>query len=209
MSKDILKDALEDVLNESFNEMTGLDIPDYDFSDEFRDKMEKLTASPEKRSEKKRKGILWISVSALTAAAAAFCVWTGLQNTPQLSTKDNNSGIITSVEEPTEGTNVSIQTTSVCQADSKTTTIVSSEPVSAVTTYSHTQSIPQNGISSVSQSQAPITNHSVTVATTTGTHHRPTLNTTAANTSLPAQVVTTVTSYYDPELNEQLDPGHH
>ncbi|MBR3283451.1 MAG: hypothetical protein IKI56_09185 [Ruminococcus sp.] len=209
MSKDILKDALEDVLNESFNEMTGLDIPDYDFSDEFRDKMEKLTASPEKRSEKKRKGILWISVSALTAAAAAFCVWTGLRNTPQLSTKDNNSGIITSVEEPTEGTSVSIQTTSVCQADSQTTTIVSSEPVSAVTTYSHTQSIPQtvtqNGISSVSQSQAPITNHSVTVATTTGTHHRPTLNTTAANTSLPAQVVTTVTSYYDPELNEQLD----
>ena len=111
MSKDILKDALEDVLNESFNEMTGLDIPDYDFSDEFRDKMEKLTASPEKRSEKKRKGILWISVSALTAAAAAFCVWTGLRNTPQLSTKDNNSGIITSVEEPTEGTSVSIQTT--------------------------------------------------------------------------------------------------
>ena len=107
MSKDILKDALEEILNESYEEMTGLDIPDYDFSDSFKEKMEKLTAVPEEKAEKKHRKIGWMAISALTAAAAAVCIWTGVKSTPKLEPKNSDTGnIITATEDSTGVTEV-------------------------------------------------------------------------------------------------------
>jgi hypothetical protein len=51
MSKDILNMALEEVLRESYDELTGQDIPDHDFSEEFREKMDGLVRKTDAEGE--------------------------------------------------------------------------------------------------------------------------------------------------------------
>lgn len=72
MSKDILNRALEEVLRESYDELTGQDIPDHEFSEEFREKMEGLIR--EKDGGRKKKPVLRIiAAAAAVAAAAVIC----------------------------------------------------------------------------------------------------------------------------------------
>ena len=76
MKEDILTKALEQALNESFNEMIDQDIPDYAFSPEFKEKMDVLIHDQQTVPEKKRSRMLWFS--AMAAAAALICVTAGL-----------------------------------------------------------------------------------------------------------------------------------
>ena len=72
MSKDILNRALEEVLRESYDELTGQDIPDYDFSEDFREKMEGLVRETDGDRKKKTVRRIILSAAAL-AAAAVIC----------------------------------------------------------------------------------------------------------------------------------------
>ncbi|MBP7187945.1 MAG: hypothetical protein KBA55_14570, partial [Ruminococcus sp.] len=76
MKEDILTKALEQALDESFNEMIDQDIPDYAFSPEFKEKMDVLIHDQQTVPEKKRSRMLWFS--AMAAAAALICVTAGL-----------------------------------------------------------------------------------------------------------------------------------
>ena len=76
MKEDILTKALEQALDESFNEMIDQDIPDYAFSHEFKEKMDVLIHDQQTVPEKKRSRMLWFS--AMAAAAALICVTAGL-----------------------------------------------------------------------------------------------------------------------------------
>lgn len=75
---DILSRALEEVFNESCEELTGLEVPDHEFSEDFEEKMEKLIEELSEPEEKKRKGIVWKIVTAVVAVAAMLCLWTGI-----------------------------------------------------------------------------------------------------------------------------------
>ena len=83
MNENILKQALEQALDESYNEMIDQDIPDYDFSPEFKARMEGLILSQQTQPEKKRSRMLWFT--AMAAAAALLAVTIGLNNSARPS----------------------------------------------------------------------------------------------------------------------------
>ena len=98
---DILSRALEEVFNESCEELTGLEVPDHEFSEDFEEKMEKLIEKLSEPEEKKRKGIVWKIVTAVVAVAAMLCLWTGIRNNTRLIQKDDQpNNIITDVNVP-------------------------------------------------------------------------------------------------------------
>ena len=74
MSKDILNRALEEVLRESYDELTGQDIPDYDFSEDFREKMEGLVRETDGDRKKKPVRRIILAAAALSAAAVICTV---------------------------------------------------------------------------------------------------------------------------------------
>ena len=74
MSKDILNRALEEVLRESYDELTGQDIPDYDFSEDFRKKMEGLVRETDGDRKKKTVRRIILAAAALSAAAVICAV---------------------------------------------------------------------------------------------------------------------------------------
>lgn len=78
MNENILKQALEQALDESYNEMIDQDIPDYDFSPDFKARMEKLILSQQTQPEKKKSRMLWFT--AMAAAAALLAVTIGLNS---------------------------------------------------------------------------------------------------------------------------------
>jgi hypothetical protein len=100
VSKDILSRALEEVLDESYDEMTGQDIPDYEFSAGFKEKMESLMSPESEAPEKKKRRPLIMMMTAAAAAAAVLCVWAGMRETPKLEPKTPPEGNIIS-ETPT------------------------------------------------------------------------------------------------------------
>lgn len=69
MSKDILDKALEKALTESYDELIESDMPDYDFSDSFEDKMSALIKEQDRAPVIKRSRIFMIA-----SAAAAIAV---------------------------------------------------------------------------------------------------------------------------------------
>ena len=83
MNENILKQALEQALDESYNEMIDQDIPDYDFSPEFKARMEGLILSQQTQPEKKRSRMLWFT--AMAAAAALLAITIGLNNSARPS----------------------------------------------------------------------------------------------------------------------------
>ncbi len=200
MSKDILKDALEEILNESYEEMTGLDIPDYDFSDSFKEKMEKLTAVPEEKAEKKHRKIGWMAISALTAAAAAVCIWTGVKSTPKLEPKNSDTGnIITATEDSTGVTEVpgGIVRTTAPGTDIKytvTTTAGSETPITSA------EVINGNGNNTVNGGGSTYTRPSGKPAQT------PKVTVTTARTSVQAAVTTVTSAHILPHVPEVTVP---
>ena len=77
MNKDMLNEALEKALTESYEELTGQDIPDYDFSDGFEDKMARLISEQDGNADKKRRrGIILFFAAA--AAVAVICAWAAM-----------------------------------------------------------------------------------------------------------------------------------
>ena len=73
MNKDMLNEALEKALTESYEELTGQDIPDYDFSDGFEDKMAGLISEQDGNADKKRRrGIILFFAAAAAVAAGTM-----------------------------------------------------------------------------------------------------------------------------------------
>ncbi|MCM1008542.1 MAG: hypothetical protein NC485_11580 [Ruminococcus flavefaciens] len=96
MSKDILKKALETQLYESFNEMLDQEIPDYQFSSDFEDKMDELLSNQQIKPVKKHRGLIRI-VSSLVAASIILGICADVKSEPDLERK-KNYGIIPSIE---------------------------------------------------------------------------------------------------------------
>ena len=126
MNEDILKKALEQTLDESYNELIDQDIPDYDFSPEFKAKMDGLILSQQTQPEKKRSRMLWFT--AMAAAAALLAVTVGVNQSARPSrTHDTPSVIISETAETTSKAETSTNgTTGTTSSNAAVTETVSS-----------------------------------------------------------------------------------
>ena len=68
----MLNEALEKALTESYEELTGQDIPDYDFSDDFEDKMARLISEQDGNADKKRRRGIILFFAAAAAVRSAL-----------------------------------------------------------------------------------------------------------------------------------------
>jgi hypothetical protein len=120
MNKDMLNEALEKALTESYEELTGQDIPEYDFSDGFREKMAGLISEQDGTADKKRRrGIILFFAAA--AAVAVICAWAAM-----------GSGLRTDRYGDYRDTSVIQETTSADKNETVTTSVTGGE--TAVTT---------------------------------------------------------------------------
>ncbi|MCM1362019.1 MAG: hypothetical protein NC235_08955, partial [Clostridiales bacterium] len=96
MSKDILKKALEAQLYESYDEMLSQEIPDYQFSSDFEDKMDTLLSNQQIKPVKKHRGLIRI-ISSAVAASIILGICADVKSEPKLE-RNKNYGIIPSTE---------------------------------------------------------------------------------------------------------------
>ena len=181
MNEDILKKALEQTLDESYNELIDQDIPDYDFSPEFKAKMDGLILSQQTQPEKRRSKMLWFA--AMAAAAALLCVTIGVnaasrpsrthdtptniisetpsqQNTDVTGSKDTavtsvstvSSGTASSAVEASDKTTAKTTETTAVTEKQKTTSVSSSSQKTTASAPSETTSANSNSAAQTSQS---------------------------------------------------------
>lgn len=96
MSKDILKKALEAQLYESYDEMLSQEIPDYQFSSDFEDKMDELLLNQQIKPVKKHRGLIRI-ISSAVAASIILGICADVKSEPKIE-RNKNYGIISSTE---------------------------------------------------------------------------------------------------------------
>lgn len=96
MSKDILKKALEAQLYESYDEMLSQEIPDYQFSSDFEEKMDTLLSNQQIKPVKKHRRLIRI-ISSAVAASIILGICADVKSEPKLE-RNKNYGIIPSTE---------------------------------------------------------------------------------------------------------------
>ena len=141
MNKDKLDKALEKALAESYDELRGLDLPDYDFSDSFEKKMSALIKEQDKTPVKKRKLLFMIPAAAAAMILCAASVWGHIRpgNIPvppegsviQETTADNFSGSTTTISSPSDtaaATSSNNSTNNTASEGSRTTAVTANGP---------------------------------------------------------------------------------
>ncbi len=183
MNEDILKQALEQTLDESYNEMIDQDIPDYDFSPEFKAKMNGLILSQQTQTEHKRSKAIWFT--AMAAAAALLCVTIGLSANTKPSRSHNYTPEIVS-EDPVSSTSAD---TSAKASDSTTAAVTSSVGTSEKQTASETSTAVTTAVKKQTSSSA-----ASLITQTSTSHSAPTVNTSASSAAVSASVTNTTVS---------------
>ncbi|MBR1823883.1 MAG: hypothetical protein IJ779_06595 [Ruminococcus sp.] len=209
MNEDILKNALEQALDESYNELIDQDIPDYDFSPEFKAKMDGLILSQQTQPEKKRSKMLWFS--AMAAAAALLCVTVGIANTARPSRKpDTQSGIISETTETTlsavsaEGTTgtAAVTETRSTTAETQTTKAVS-EKKTATAAETTAVTAKQTKTSAASRTTAQTTKAYSAPSDTTSASSAAVSVTTVSETAIVTDITTTTAGSIFDDPNER------
>ncbi|HOC33285.1 MAG TPA: hypothetical protein PKI82_04315 [Ruminococcus flavefaciens] len=177
MKEDILTKALEQALDESYNEMIDQDIPDYAFSPEFEKKMNVLIQNQMAAPEKRRRKIFLYPAAA--AAAALICVTAGIAyNHRPDRTHETANDIITK----DEATTSAAQNTS--SGSTVTTTSADKDNAVKITTAKQTASVQTSSHTTSTHTSEKVTPSAAAVSTAK------TVPVTAAGSSAPP--VTTV-----------------
>ena len=184
MNEDILKQALEQTLDESYNEMIDQDIPDYDFSPEFKAKMNGLILSQQTQTEHKRSKAIWFT--AMAAAAALLCVTIGLSANTKPSRSHKDTPEIVS-EDPVSSTSAD---TSAKASASTTAAVTSSVGTSEKQTASETSTAVTTAVKKQTSSSA-----ASLITQTSTSHSAPTVNTSASSAAVSASVTNTTASF--------------
>ena len=189
MNEDILKKALEQTLDESYNDLIDQDIPDYDFSPEFKAKMDGLILSQQTQPEKKRSKMLWFTAMAAAAAILAVAVGVNTSSRPSRTHKPSTDIIsettVSSSADTTDAKGTTGTSAAVTDAHTTASAVRTEKAVYGNTTSAETSSVQKvTSVTGISQqTTAPAETTSVR-STSSAKTDKPSADTTAASSAV-------------------------
>ncbi len=191
MKEDILKNALEASLNNEFDELSMADIPDYDFSPEFLNKMDDLVKSQEKPPERNHFKAVWIT--AMSAAVAAVCIIAGAYNENYISRiPEQQTEIITAENAVTTVSSDSAHSAMITTLTTKNDNTAVSEKTNVSTAAVSTSARTEKTASATSAKQTSSAARTTRTSDTTAPVASSASAVRTSATAVPVTVVTTV-----------------